>query len=181
MTIQMAVFLTTALCISSITDLKSQRIPNALTFPVIILAFAYHGVTQGADGLLFALSGLGLGLGVMLLPYLGGYMGAGDVKLMMAVGACLGTNLLFAAFLYSCLAGGVYALIVLAPRRELFRRVVRNVWGAAKVHAALGTVAGVGIRTESDAPRLCYGVAISIGTILAMGLEAHRIGLIRGL
>ena len=181
MTIQMAAFLIVALCISTITDFKGHRIPNALTFPVILIGLAYHGATQGGGGLLFSLAGLALGLGVMLLPYLAGYMGGGDVKLMMGVGACLGTDLLFCAFLYSCIAGGLYALIVLAPRSGLFRRVLGNIWTAVRVHAVMGVKAGGFVQIEADAPRLCYGAAIAAGTILAMVVEAQRIGLIRGL
>ncbi len=54
--------------------------------------------------------GLFLGVAFLLPVYLIGGMGAGDVKLMGAVGSILGPQGVFIAFLYSAIAGGLYAL-----------------------------------------------------------------------
>ncbi len=92
------------LSVAVVTDLKAQRIPNFLTLPAILAGLAYHGLTRGLGGLSFAAAGLALGLAVMLVPYLLSVMGGGDVKLMAAVGAWLGVDDLFGAFLFTCLA-----------------------------------------------------------------------------
>ena len=114
--------LAAVLLVAVATDLRAMRIPNWLTFPAMLAGVvcnaalgAHAGGLSGAwDGLLFSLSGFGLGLGLMLIPFLLRVMGAGDVKLLAAAGAFLGAETVFRAFIWTSLAGGVYALGVLA-------------------------------------------------------------------
>ena len=69
------------------TDVLTRKIPNTLTFPALLLALVTHLVLGGRDGLLSALAGMTVA-GVALIPgWLMRWMGAGDVKLMAAVGA----------------------------------------------------------------------------------------------
>lgn len=170
MDIRIATVLCAALVVAVVTDIRSQRIPNYLTFSVILAGFGFHAVTGGLDGLLFSLGGFALGLGVLLIPYLLGIMGGGDVKLMAAVGACLGVDLAFASFLYTCLAGGVYALLVMAFRKGLFRRVFGAMWNDLVTFAFTGRFSVTTDISRAGTPRLCYGVAIAAGTFLAMAL-----------
>lgn len=68
-------------------------------------------VNQGVPGLLLSLCGLGLGLTLLLLPYLLGGMGAGDVKALAALGALIGPYDLLHVFIYMGLYGGLLALL----------------------------------------------------------------------
>jgi prepilin peptidase CpaA len=78
------------LILALITDIRSHKIPNWLTYPTIFLAILLYFDVDGFRGLLFSTEGFGLGL-VLLMPFhMLGLMGAGDVKLMGAVGAVLG-------------------------------------------------------------------------------------------
>lgn len=167
---RIATVLCAALVVAVVTDIRSQRIPNFLTFSVILIGIGFHAVTGGVDGLLFSLGGFALGLGVLIIPYLLGIMGGGDVKLMAAVGACLGVDLAFASFLYTCLAGGVYALLVMAFRKGLFRKVFGTMWNDLMSFAFTGEFSVSRDASGTDTPRLCYGVAIAAGTFLAMAL-----------
>ena len=92
-------------------DLATQKIPNKLTFPVITIALSFHTATAGFEGLLFSLGGIVVGIALLIVPYLMGGMGAGDAKLMGAVGAIIGAKSVFFTFLFSAIAGGVYAII----------------------------------------------------------------------
>lgn len=161
-----------ALAAATATDLRSQRIPNALTLPMAALALASHGLAGGVGGLWFSFAGLCLGLGLMLAPYLFGVMGAGDVKLMAAVGACIGPELTLAAFLLTCLAGGGYALFVLGRRPELLRAVFLRFHAALFATAATGGFEYAPAAAGARLPRLCYGVAISLGSVAAMAHAA---------
>ncbi|MBI3179260.1 MAG: prepilin peptidase, partial [Deltaproteobacteria bacterium] len=90
-----------ALCITaSVTDLRSRRIPDLLTFPAMAIAITLAWVSHGLAGTLSSLFGLLVCGMVMGLAGLAGGMGGGDVKLMAAVGAVLGFPLALFALLY---------------------------------------------------------------------------------
>ncbi|MGE4299910.1 MAG: prepilin peptidase [Desulfovibrionaceae bacterium] len=158
-----------ALAAATITDLRAQRIPNTITFGLAAASLAWHGWTGHLDGFLFSLGGLGVGFGCIILPYALGVMGAGDVKLMAAVGAALGPAGALWSFLLTSVAGGLYALAVLAARREEARRVYdgcRRFVAMTAMTAMTRTVCDIAPpRIVSGLPRLCYGVAIAVGTL----------------
>jgi prepilin peptidase CpaA len=99
--------LTIILIIASITDLRSQRISNRLTYSTMIFGLAFYSLTSGFSGFLYSIGGLFLGLALLIVFYLVGGMGAGDVKLMAAVGSLLGPQGVFHAFLGTALIGGI--------------------------------------------------------------------------
>lgn len=168
MQIYMNLTLAAILLVAVVTDLKGQRIPNWLTFPAMATALALHGITQGLDGLLFSLAGLALGFGVMIVPYLLGTMGAGDVKLMMATGAFLGVNTTFQAFILTSLAGGLYALIVLVRHTDILKNVFNALIASVTLFMATRRFSYTRQTNDQSFPRLCYGVAIAAGTLSAM-------------
>ena len=109
-----------------------------------------------------ALLGLVVGLAVMMPGHVIGATGAGDVKLMAAVGAMLGPSLAFKAFLFTALAGGVLAVIVATRRRRLSATVA----GTARMMAA-PLDAPQEIQTATRARRFAYAPAIAVGSVLA--------------
>jgi prepilin peptidase CpaA len=165
------------LSVAVVTDLWAQKIPNLLTLPAILAGVAWHGLTRGSDGLAFAAAGLALGLAVLLGPYLLGVMGGGDVKLMAAVGAWLGANDVFTAFIFTCAVGGIYALLVLL-RRGLARRVAGNIRDAFLVFLATRRLEFAPVQSEAGRrlPRLCYGLAIALGTMASLAWTAWERG-----
>jgi prepilin peptidase CpaA len=101
------------------TDTKRGIIPNKLTFPAVLIGCVFHGIIGGWDGLGFALSGAGLGLALFLLPFLVGNMGAGDVKLLAALGAFVGPQVIFGTFFFSVILGGAMGLVILLKHSGL--------------------------------------------------------------
>jgi prepilin peptidase CpaA len=171
-----SIMLTAALVVATITDLRSQRIYNWLTFPLILTGLAAHALYAGLDGLLLSGGGFALGLGVMVMPFFMGMMGAGDVKLMAGVGAWLGAQATFTAFLFTCLAGGVYAVIVLLRNIDQFKAVLANIWGTLLVTISTRRFEYSPVATGKSMPRLCYGVAIAVGTVAAMAVNVAQTG-----
>lgn len=94
------------LLIAAANDIRNHRIPNWLTFPAMAGMILFHTGMKGFEGFLFSLEGLGIGIAILILPYLMGGFGAGDVKLMGVVGAALGPKGIFAAFFFTAIAGG---------------------------------------------------------------------------
>ena len=158
------------------TDVRSRRIPNQLVLAGLLAGLALQAtVTPGAGlfsepfgalGFLKGLAGMALGLLLLLPMYALGAMGAGDVKLMAAIGAFLGPLDTLGAGLSSVLAGGVLALLV-----ALFQGSLRKVAGNVKLMVLGSVLRGLaGGSARVDAPvtatgQLPYAVAIATGTV----------------
>jgi prepilin peptidase CpaA len=147
-------------------DWRSRRIPNWLTVPGFLLGIALHAVLSGWRGALFAVEGAGLALAILLIPVLMRLLGAGDWKLMGAVGAFVGPVMLLFVLVASVLVSGVMAVFhVLAKQRvkETLRNMkvlVRGVWAfglKANPKASLDTPGSL---------KLPYGVAVAAGTVV---------------
>jgi prepilin peptidase CpaA len=157
------------LVIAGISDYRSYRIPNWLTFGGATFALVYKTViaVSPSSAFLMASGGLFLGFALLLPLYVLHAMGAGDVKLMAMVGAFLGADETLRAVLYAFIAGGVGA-IGFALLKGRVGRLLRN---AKDVIYGLATSALVGVRPDARAHaapsigRLPYGVCICVGTI----------------
>src|SRR5438552_9463931 len=101
-----------AVLITAVTDIWKFKVHNLVTIPLLAAGFIYHGFVGGQAALYSSILGALFGFVMLIGLYLLGGMGAGDVKLMTEVGACLGLPLTFFVFLAASLAAGVYALIV---------------------------------------------------------------------
>jgi len=154
------------LTMAALTDVQQHRIPNVLTIPAMLFGLFSHIYLRGMDGMLFSAGGLMLGIGVLLFFYLFGMMGAGDVKLMGAVGSMIGPQEVFQAFIYTAFAGGIYAVIVLARGGQL-KRFLKRIF--ISLHVSLINRRPTLIPEEGRAsPQLCYGIAIAVGTTIAV-------------
>src|SRR5262249_48813434 len=112
-------------------DLATRRVPNVLTFGAAGLAFAVSAAQAGLGGLAWSVLGWLAGVGLFLPLFAIGGLGAGDVKLLAAFGACLGPRGAFFAAIWAALTGGVLAVIVAASKGYLGRAL-----GNLKVMAA---------------------------------------------
>lgn len=147
------------LAIAVFTDVRAMRIPNWLTGGACVAFLILHGITHGPDAALLSLAGLGVGCAVMLIPYAMGVMGAGDVKLTAACGAALGPSGALLTILFTSLAGGVYAIGVLALTRGWPVVAASVPFGLPQPPAHIGA--------EETSPKLRYGVAIAVGAGVA--------------
>jgi len=140
------------------TDWRYRRIPNAFTYPVMLVGLVL-GAFEAVPGELFVnglfdhVAGLVVGFLVAYPFYAMGGLKAGDGKYLMAVGAMRGLGLLLAGAVYGALLGGVIALGFIAVRR---------------LRPANGAAVPVGGVMKTWIP---YGVALGLGTLVALGLE----------
>ncbi len=120
------IFLVTA---AAVTDLCQGKVYNVLTVPVVVIGLAMNGLVHGWSGVLFSLQGMGLGLVLLLGSVIfGQYMGGGDIKLFMAVGALRGPTFLLYTLVLSILLGGVLALVFALARGALYASCRRLAW-----------------------------------------------------
>jgi prepilin peptidase CpaA len=165
------IFLSGILIAAVANDLRFQKIPNLLTYPAMAIALGYHFVMNGLDGLIFSAAGLALGIAVLILPYLMGGMGAGDAKLMGAVGTILGAKGVFVAFLFTAIAGGIYALILLFFNRRYFKGFFARQTTTLKTFIFTRQFIPIPGDQKKKKPKLCYGAAIAVGTLMSVFLE----------
>lgn len=99
--------------LAAVGDAWKHRIPNALTVPAALLGLVYHTWISGSAGVLWAASGLVVGFLLLLLPWLLGGGGMGDVKLLAALGVWLGPKWILVDFAGSILLAALGALGVL--------------------------------------------------------------------
>src|ERR1700730_11617385 len=97
-------------CIGCVTDVRTRRIPNILTFGASIAAFVFHAVW--GNGVLSCAEGWAVGVAAFIIPFALGGLGAGDIKLLAALGAWLGPYQAIWLALYTGVAGGVLAYFV---------------------------------------------------------------------
>ena len=106
--------------LAALTDLRMHRIPNYLTVPAAFSGLIYHALAPTGWGLWVSLAGFGVGFALLLLPWVVGGGGMGDVKLLAALGAWLGPECLLIAFAVSAFVAAGIALIalVLSPKNQ---------------------------------------------------------------
>jgi prepilin peptidase CpaA len=150
-------------------DTIKAKIPNILNAGLAIAGPAFFFHTAGWTGLLTSLAGLVLGLGLLLLPWLMGGMGAGDVKALGALGALLGPRPLLHVFIYMGLIGGIMAIL-----HYLFERNLKEK-AAEWLHTIKATVLtndpNMIVPSKTETLRFPYAAAIAFGyyTYLSFG------------
>ena len=167
------ILLSSILILAALIDIRVQKIPNLLTIPTMFAGIIYHFLTTGWNGLIFSAGGLALGIALFLIPYIMGGMGAGDAKLMGAIGAIIGPRGVFLASLFTAVAGGIYALIVFLLNMQYFKGFIERSALTLKVFAFTRNFIPIPADESEKKPRLCYGVAIAAGTFSYVILEAY--------
>lgn len=148
-------------------DGRELRVPNWITFPMILTGLAYSTFVGGFGGLGDGLMGMCVGLLTLLPLYAVGGMGAGDVKLMAGIGAWLGWQVTLAAFCVSVVIGAVMAVVMVIWRRSAKHHyenflMILSEWVAVRNPFELSRIAA---ERKSRMLLLPYGIPICIGSI----------------
>lgn len=115
------------LLIASITDIKTRKIYNKLTYPMFLVGLVLHTITMGfaglGDGFLAAL--LTFVIGLFVMPF--GWIKPGDFKLFMVVAAFLGMRGLTEVVFYSVFVGGAIGILHSLFTGKLVK-VFKRIW-----------------------------------------------------
>src|SRR6476659_3504307 len=161
------VVLTVAL-VAVVFDVRTRRIPNWLTYGAALAALAYAAFDAGLPGVGTAAAGWIAGAALFFPFFALGGMGAGDVKLLAALGAWLGPAESVWVAIFSGAAGGVLGLAV-AFARGYLRTAFTNLW-LMLMHwrtRGLEPVPGLTLK-DGTSPRLAYAVPITIGVVCTL-------------
>lgn len=104
---------------SGFKDVQERRIPNKITVTAIVMGWVFGLLSSGWEGFIQSFIGTIVGLTIFLIPFVLGGMGAGDVKLLAAIGSLMGWRFAVNSAIYSALIGGIMVLVVLIKNHRL--------------------------------------------------------------
>ncbi len=163
---------------AAVYDVRYRRIPNWLTLLGVLAGLGLNTfLYQGWPGLRFGLLGLAVAFAIYFVLYALRAMGAGDVKLMAAIGSMVGWENWFGIFIVTALIGGVAALVLVAMRGRL-KKTIFNV-GFILSEMKSGRPGYIG-REELDvrnpkAVGLPHGAVIAVASILFLIVSTHYV------
>jgi len=170
---------------AAVYDVRYRRIPNWLTVTGVVLglllnSFLYQGSSPavfGFQGLFFALKGLFVAFGIYVFLYALRAMGAGDVKLMAAVGAVVGWENWFGIFIVTAVVGGIMSLALVLARG----RLQKTLFNVGFILSEMKSGRPAYLKNEeldvksNKALGLPHGAVIAVGTIFFLALSAHYV------
>jgi prepilin peptidase CpaA len=184
-------FVCIAMIVAAVIDGWKLKVPNWLTFPLILSGWAlglYNDVAQmlaetswapsaaGDGGIGSALAGTALGFALLLPVYAIGGMGAGDVKMQMGFGSWIGAffglsggalSVIFFAFCLAVIIGGVIAVGMIVVRGRFGENLVnaQEILGDLFKAKGIGEVAEKAAQRKSRLHLLPYGIPLCLGFI----------------
>lgn len=171
------IILVVLLILCSFEDARNKIIPNKYTIPALLAGLILMTLNNGVDGMKDSFFGFILGFLIFLIPFILGFMGAGDVKLVAAIGALKGLTFTAYSLLASGLAGGIMVIIYAIYKKQLLKTII-NVFGiiikplAKVIYLNSGNKLAektynyfVKAKNEHEDLYIPYAIPITIGTI----------------
>lgn len=170
---------------SGYKDMCERRIPNYITLSCIILGWGLGLLTNGITGFFHSFLGTLVGLSIFLIPFVLGGMGAGDVKLLAAIGSLMGWRFAFNAAVFSALVGGIMVFFYLWKHRQLKETFYNLLFPVltvlTKILWKFRFSDYLVILQHRLAKKLTgyqkiyipYGVAIALGSVIVWALESN--------
>lgn len=159
--------LSVVLIVAAVIDGWILKVPNWITFPLVLSGWIYSTAYFGWEGLAWSLFGTVVGLVLLLPAYAIGGMGAGDVKLLAGVGAWVWATTTLYAFCVSALVGGVIALAMVVWQRDWYHHK-NQFWTIVNEILEVrdpNTLSTIAAERKSAMLLLPYGIPIAIGSI----------------
>jgi len=168
-----------AMIVAAIIDGWKLKVPNALTFPLIISGWILGLFNtfqilpdSGIGGIGGSLTATVLGFALIFPVYAIGGMGAGDVKMQMGFGAWVGAYYSFSqaqyivliAFCWGAIIGGIIAFFMILFRKQ----IATNILNTREILSDLATksVEETEQKAAARKPRmhlLPYGIPLCLG------------------
>ena len=152
-----AIFLILISLIGAFFDWKYRKIPNWLTFGVLFLVVGLNLINHRFEAIFYSLLGFLSGIGILLIPYLLGMMGAGDVKLLGALGSVVGFKNVIVIFILTSVCGLFLGLLWIIFRPGHFKFLITT---------------GQALPAVDKHQKFPYGLAIFMGTIFYIITES---------
>ncbi|MFL0267691.1 A24 family peptidase [Candidatus Clostridium radicumherbarum] len=160
------ILLIITLVICCITDLRVRKIYNKIIFPILFSVFVLQIILNGFSGLKVSLLGFALGIAILIIPFILGGLGAGDVKLLALIGALKGGLFAINTALYMCIIGGAIALIIILFHKETINFI------KSLFYFLVGLISGhrykLVFSTTPFIQKFPYSIAIAGGALISL-------------
>lgn len=153
--------------IAALTDWREHKIYNKLLVPAFLIALLLNMFQGGISGLTSSLFGATLGFVLLLLPYLMGGIGAGDVKFLAVIGAFGGASFVLTSFFYGAVIGGLISAFILARNKVLVSTLMHFMFFLPILQKPKHFSEAMNTLGQEKFP---YGIAIALGTLIALFL-----------
>lgn len=155
------------LLLALVSDLKTYRIKNSITYGFMLVGLAVNTAMGGFKGMMFSVRGIMLPAACLIILYMIRAIGAGDIKLLSAVGAVMGAGFALYAAAYAFICGGFIALAVILVRRNGAERL-RHLLTYIKSCLLTAELLQYTDFTDSrDGGRFHFSIAVASGTAVA--------------
>ncbi|UUM11754.1 A24 family peptidase [Clostridiaceae bacterium HFYG-1003] len=177
--------------VAAISDYKFRKIPNRLTVPFALIGLGFNALIDFPNGILTGVFGFFVGFLIFLLPYIMKGMGAGDVKLMAAIGAITDWRSVIYVALFTAVLGGFISLISRARAGQVGLTLKRTgrliLFYFFSFMEKITSLPTMNYRkekyrlkmTDSKVDYIPYAIAIAGGCVVTIVFS--RLGLIQGL
>lgn len=159
--------------LASWIDHAQRRVPNWLNLSLMLIGFAVQGIYFGTSGLTTGALGLLVGFSTLIVPWMMHGMGAGDVKLMAAIGVWLGPLLTFYSFAAGAMIGGAAAVVMILSTGR-FHMACANlsvIWCKCTNRQTMFSDFGSAKSFGTTSQLLPYGVPLTAGTLIILGAK----------
>lgn len=153
------------MAVSVYTDIRYRKIYNKVIYPAMLLIILIVFWQSGFSGIVLSIKGFFLGMAFLLLPFMLGGIGAGDVKLLGVVGLAKGPYFVFYAFLSTAIVGGVMAVVYLVIQGRL-ASTIKAILKSIQLFIKTSVWSNIQQGDKSWQYTLPYGVSIAIGTLV---------------
>lgn len=155
---------------ASVIDYRERRVPNWLNAALAVSGIAAQACYFGWSGVGTAFLGMLVGFGLLIVPWTAHGMGAGDVKLMAAIGAWFGPWLTFLGCAAGMLIGGLMGVVIIlytgkfAQARANMGVIATKFLSREHAFSEFGSTASF----KGSTTLLPYGIPLTIGSLLIL-------------
>lgn len=167
------VIISVLLLLALISDLKTYKIKNSITYGFMLVGLTLNLAKAGSQGLFFSLQGIMLPAVCLMVLYAMRAVGAGDIKLLSAIGAVMGAGFALHAAACSFIFGGIIAFGIVLFRHNGMGRLKYLLTYIKSCVLSMELLQYTDFEDKQDAGKFHFSIAIASGTTTA--LIAHRL------
>lgn len=157
------------------SDFKTYRIKNSITYSFMLIGLTANVTMGGFKGMVFSLQGIVLPAVCLVILYMMRVIGAGDVKLLSAIGAVMGAGFALYTAAYAFLCGGLIAALLILIRRNGVRRFKYLLEYVKGCLLSVSLLEYTDFSDKQEAGRFHFSIAVATGT--AVAYIVHGLGL----